>query len=411
MDVISDKTKSKEKSKSKPTKQVPLDHFYDINCSYLHPNEVNDDYIGCQKSDLSIFQGNVRSLNANFDSVSDIFDKCQSLPDILAITETKLKKGDDEPPIGGYVFERTDTTTEFGGVGIYISNDFKYSVRSDLALGVRHCEDIWIDIKTDQSNKSSTYGSKNLVIGVIYRHPGHKYDFYCSQLCDTLNKLNASKTDYVVVGDINIDILKFNLATDVTDYINSLYSVGCNVSINRPTRVAKKSATCIDHIYTSMSQERLSSSIIMSDVSDHYSTLTKISGFPKSSEENNIYSRKSDLNQNEWDRFNIGLKNLLCHELPLESHNHDVNHQANSIAKAYQTMIDKFMPLRKLSAKRKKRISKPWMTTGLMKSSAKKSELFVISKFSKDPKDYEEYKRYLNIFTKMKKNCTQELLQ
>ena len=40
-----------------------------------------------------------------------------------------------------------------------------------------------------------------------------------------------------------------------------------------------------------------------------------------------------------------------------------------------------------------------------MKSSAKKSELFVISKFSKDPKDYEEYKHYLNIFTKMKRTA------
>ena len=135
-----------------------------------------------------------------------------------------------------------------------------------------------------------------------------------------------------------------------------------------------------------MSQERLSSSIIMSDVSDHYSTLTKISGFPKSSEENNIHSRKSDLNQNEWDRFNIGLKNLLCHELPLESHNHDVNHQANSIAKAYQTMIDKFMPLRKLSAKRKKRISKPWMTTGLMKSSAKNQNFLLFLSLAKIPR-------------------------
>ena len=283
-----------DKPKSKPIKHVPLDHFYDINCSYLYPNELNDDHIGCQKSDLSIFQGNVRSLNANFDSVSEIFDKCQSLPDILAITETKLKKGDDEPSIGGYVFERTDTTTEFGGVGVYIPNDFKHTVRSDLALGVRHCEDIWVDINTDQSNKFANC-SKNLVIGVIYRHPGHKYDFFCKQLCDTLNKLNASKTDYVIVGDINVDILKFNLATDVTDYINSLYSVGCNVSINRPTRVAKKSATCIDHIYTSMSQERLYSNIIMSDVSDHYSTLTRISGFSKSNEKIDVYSRKSDL--------------------------------------------------------------------------------------------------------------------
>ena len=97
-DTISGNTEMKNKSKNKPTKHVPLDHFYYINCSYLHPNELNDDHIGCQKSDLSIFQGNVRSLNANFDSVCDIFDKYQSLPDILAITETKLKKEMMNPP-------------------------------------------------------------------------------------------------------------------------------------------------------------------------------------------------------------------------------------------------------------------------------------------------------------------------
>ena len=74
--AISGNAEIKEKTRSKPTKHVPLDHFYDINCSYLHPNELNDDHIGCQKSDLSIFQGNVRSLDANFDCVSEIFDKC-----------------------------------------------------------------------------------------------------------------------------------------------------------------------------------------------------------------------------------------------------------------------------------------------------------------------------------------------
>ena len=62
------------------------------------------------------------------------------------------------------------------------------------------------------------------------------------------------------------------------------------------------------------------------------------------------------------------------------------------------------MPLRKLSInKRKRRMNKPWMSTGLMKSSARKSELFVISKCSKDPKYYEVNKHYLNIFTEMKK--------
>ena len=43
------------------------------------------------------------------------------------------------------------------------------------------------------------------------------------------------------------------------------------------------------------------------------------------------------------------------------------------------------------------------MTSGLMTSSDKKFKLLAISKFSNDPKDYAEYKRYLNYFTNLKK--------
>ena len=59
---------------------------------------------------------------------------------MLAITETKLKKDDDEPEQLGYKFERSDTVTDFGGVGIYLSNNLEYSVRNDLKLEAQHCE-------------------------------------------------------------------------------------------------------------------------------------------------------------------------------------------------------------------------------------------------------------------------------
>ena len=80
------------KMKEKVTKHVPLDHFYDIDCSYLNPNDLDDSHLSSQSAELSIFQGNVRSLNANFDSISEIFENCSKFPDVLAITETKLKK-------------------------------------------------------------------------------------------------------------------------------------------------------------------------------------------------------------------------------------------------------------------------------------------------------------------------------
>ena len=71
-------------------------------------------------------------------------------------------RGDRSPKQKGYEFERSDTKTDFGGVGIYLSNGLAdYSVRSDLALNARHCEDIWIDITMHQSDKK-TITSKHL---------------------------------------------------------------------------------------------------------------------------------------------------------------------------------------------------------------------------------------------------------
>ena len=62
--------------------------------------------------------------------------------------------------------------------------------------------------------------------------------------------LNRSKSNYIIVGDFNIDLLKYNLVTPVTDYVNSLHSMGCNVSVDLPTRVTCTSSTCIDHVYS-----------------------------------------------------------------------------------------------------------------------------------------------------------------
>ena len=52
------------------------------------------------------------------------------------------------------------------------------------------------------------------------------------------------------------------------------------------------------------------------------------------------------------------------------------------VTKAYNTVIDKFMPLTKLTKKQRRNFSKPWITPGLKASSDKKHELFEKWKFS-----------------------------
>ena len=97
-----------------------------------------------------------------------------------------------------------------------------------------------------------------------------------------MHKLNQNKSNYAIVGDFNIDALKYNVATYATDHLNTLASYGCKLFVDKATRVTADSATCIDHVYSNLSAHQLETDILMSDVSDHYGTLTKITGFRKS---------------------------------------------------------------------------------------------------------------------------------
>ena len=134
-----------------------------------------------QEPNLSIFHSNIRSVNKNFDNYLEVFRKCDKLPDIMAISETKWSDKSVESELIGYKFESVNSPTQAGGVALYVSNSFDYHIREDLNLGVNNCEDLWIEIEfNSQENKRK----RNIIVAVIYRHPGPHY----KQFSDALNK-------------------------------------------------------------------------------------------------------------------------------------------------------------------------------------------------------------------------------
>ena len=73
----------------------------------------------------------------------------------------------------------------------------------------------------------------------------------------------------------------------------------------------------------------------MSDVSDHYGTLTKITGFRKYVNNAPIYRRKTNLNEKEWNDFNNELKSVLCEKILMQEEEIEPNYIANCISNAY----------------------------------------------------------------------------
>ena len=82
----------------------------------------------------------------------------------------------------------------------------------------------------------------------------------------------ANPTTYIL-GDVNLDINKFNRSTLAQNYLDGLISKGFFPLITQPTRVTDTSASIIDHIIINDLSLKLIPGIIRTDdLSDHYMT-------------------------------------------------------------------------------------------------------------------------------------------
>ena len=86
---------------------------------------------------LSIFHANIRSLPKNIDNLKQLFNGCAKLPDIIAITESKVNSNTNEKllQIDGYKKPLKDNSkTSAGGVYVYVSNSISSKIREDLKI-------------------------------------------------------------------------------------------------------------------------------------------------------------------------------------------------------------------------------------------------------------------------------------
>ena len=67
-------------------------------------------------------------------------------------------------------------------------------------------------------------------------------------LKQVFKKPTAEKKPYYLIGDLNINCLECFENEKVSTFYNSLFKCGAITLINKPTRVAKISATIIDNV-------------------------------------------------------------------------------------------------------------------------------------------------------------------
>ena len=245
----------------------------------------------------------------------------------------------------------------------------------------------------------------------MYRHPVYNADElneFTNKMRDNFHSLKYNNTDFIILGDFNIDLLQTANNNHFRKYANNLLGCSYKCVINAPTRITKTSKTLLDHIYVpskSAVEHQILGGIALCDITDHLPVFAIKSARLKSAAINrrSVYTR--DFSNFEPMLFTTYLKQQL--ELFDYSNKSTVNKKLKQFKLLLQNSANEFAPLKKASRKEVKLKQKPRLSKSLLKSVKYKNKLFrqVLSNNFQDTRLVKNYKVYRNFLNRTIENA------
>ena len=245
--------------------------IHDLNtCEYYAPKDIAN--LAQQGVDpFSSLCMNIQSINAHWEGLLELLGNTNTNSftiDCLGLTEIFRINDFSNYNIEGYhpIVYKTRPDRNRGGIGLYVNAQLSFIPREDLSIFIPHViESLFIEIQIS-SNKS-------IIVGVVYRPntpPRANFDQFSESLMNVMNIINNEHKQLMLMGDLNIDLLKFETHAKTSNFIDDMFSYGLKPLITRPTRLTTHSATLIDHMFSNMIELNSKSGIIISDISDHF---------------------------------------------------------------------------------------------------------------------------------------------
>ena len=214
---------------------IPMSNYYSI-------SQINNAIAKAGPKVILMFHSNMRSLQKNLALLEDFLYSLDKRPEILAITETRLNANSVcNVDLLNCELYYTDSPTLAGGSAIYIIKTLKSIPRLDIKFNLQLVKLCLVEI-------NPCNGKAPILIGSIYRHPGANIEEFIKHLDDLIIKLQ-NRYQLYILGDMNIDFLKYNHHTQTEEYLDMLNSNNISPIITKPTRITNYTATFIDHIY------------------------------------------------------------------------------------------------------------------------------------------------------------------
>ena len=187
---------------------------------------------------------NCQSLNAKMDQINmklENFRNNSCEIGAICLQETWLSNDSNISllQIDGFTLISQDG----GGISIYLNNKYDYKI-----LSISNVSNVW----EGQFIEINGNTIKEIILGNIYRPPRdtiENYKTFVDELTPILTHLQKSKSEVIIAGDFNIDLLKSKEKYEFSEYFDMISAQGFFPRITLPTRFSEHRGTLIDNFY------------------------------------------------------------------------------------------------------------------------------------------------------------------
>ena len=334
-----------------------------INCQYYDVQELQNLNLNSEKS-LSLFHINISSLSKHQDDLEHLLNSLKIDFDVIAISETRISinnSSSGKTNLNNLSFEYCATQSAAGGTALYIKNTHTFIPIHDLSIYKSlQLESNFVEIVLPKKS--------NIIVGCIYRHPHMSLEEFNEDYLNLLSdKLSKENKKVFLLGDFNVDLLKYDHHSLTNKFLDSLSSNLFLPNIVLPTRICGQSKTLIDNIFSNVISPGIMSGNISASISDH---LPQFSIFPEIFGESP--STKSNIFERDWSQFDQQSFVLdffaIDWSTKIDLNANQVNSSFENFLNVINSLLDEHAPMKKVSKHRLKFRNKPWITKAIQKS-------------------------------------------
>ena len=346
-------------------------HYYDDKCFI--------DKFNGKSNTFNILSLNCQCINAKIDQIKikiEYFREVNCEFSIICLQETWLSEESDTSSfkINGYtLISQGKICSGHGGLAIYLKDDY---IHKNLQLYKKSTiwEGQFIEI-------SSPTTKKKLIIGNIYRPPYNvnaNYATFIEEFEPIITYLQTLKSEVIIAGDYNIDLLKIKEHSLIQEYFDTITSHSFFPNITLPTRFSERRATLIDNFLCKLSPKtcKATAGIFINQISDHLPYFICLDHFtfykpiPK-------YITMRKLNTLSLNNFKVEIANSNILNKLDKNIDTDPNFNYDILSKCLHSSMEKHLPTVTKKYNKHKHKKSPWITYGLIHAINKRDKLYM----------------------------------